>query len=85
MLMDDTMEVIEARVRELIVYLDDDVNCELALPFPVAYAIQKMRAALRFAPPRALSPMRRCRLYRRCATSHALDGDDSANRPYSAT
>ena len=58
MLTDDTMTAIEARVRELIIYLDDDVNCELALPFPVAYAIQQMGAALRFAPPRALSPMR---------------------------
>jgi len=65
--MDDTMEVIEVRVRELLNYLDDDVECELALPFAVAYAVQQMRAAITMAPPRALSPIRRCRMYRRCA------------------
>jgi len=65
--MDDTLEVIEARARELLHYLDDDVECELALPFAVAYAVQQMRAAINLAPPRALSPMRRCRMYRRCA------------------
>ncbi len=67
MILDDTMDAIEARVRELLNYLDEDVDCELALPFAVAYSIQKMRAAIIMAPPRALSPMRRCRIYRRCA------------------
>lgn len=65
--MDDTNIEIESRVRELLQYLDDDVDCELALPFAVAYSIQKMRAAITMAPPRALPPMRRCRIYRRCA------------------
>ena len=31
--MDDTKDVIGAYVRELLHYLDDDVDCELALPF----------------------------------------------------
>ena len=65
--MDDSMTEIEACVRELLHYLDCNVECESALPFAVAYAVQQMRAAIDVAPPRALSPMRRCRIYRRCA------------------
>jgi hypothetical protein len=65
--MDDTRDVIEARVRELLQFLDVTPECEEVLPFAVGIAIQQTRAAIFAAPDWALSPMRRCRIYRRCA------------------
>jgi len=65
--MDKIGDAVEFRARELLHYLDATPQCEEALPFAVGYAIQQMRAAIVMAPPRALSPIRRCRLFRRCA------------------
>jgi hypothetical protein len=65
--MDETSIEIEARGRELLHFLEEFDECEMVLPFAVDFAIQKLRAAVVLAPPRALPPMRQCQIYRRCA------------------
>ena len=55
----------EARVLELLEYLDSEPECEAALPFAVAHGIEQLReAADRMMPAPSLTHLQRGRLRR---------------------
>ena len=62
----DPNSELECRARELITYLESEVEIEESLPFVVRFQIEKMRAAIFAQAMRALAPAQRCRLYRHC-------------------
>ena len=60
---------LECRARELLAYLDTEPPVEEALPFAIAFQIEKTRAAVFAKATRSLTPAHRCRIYRNCRLS----------------
>ena len=57
---------LECRARELLAYLDTEPPVEEALPFAIAFQIEKTRAAVFANAARTLAPAQHCRLRHDC-------------------